>query len=58
MKLYMAVTQDEYELPIAVCTSVQELARKCGVKENTISHTIALYKKRKPRYKKYVVVEV
>lgn len=34
--LYMAVTNDEYELPIFVCDTAQELADKLGVKPNTV----------------------
>lgn len=34
--LYMAVTNDEYELPIFVCDTAQELADKLGVKMNTV----------------------
>ena len=33
----MAVTNDEYELPILVCDTAKELAKKIGVKHNTIS---------------------
>lgn len=30
LKLYLEVTQDEYQLPIVVASSVPELARKTG----------------------------
>ena len=36
MTLYMAVTPDEYELPMAVSDTAAELARKFGIKENYI----------------------
>jgi len=41
MKLYLAVTPDEYELPIYVCDSGKELAEKLGVSQSTIYTLIA-----------------
>lgn len=35
--IYMKVTKDEYELPVAVADTVRELARIVGLKENSIS---------------------
>ena len=35
-KLYFMVTNDEFELPIAVGSSVKELARETGRSENSI----------------------
>ena len=52
MKLYMAVTRDEYELPYAVEQSPSELARAIGVKANTVVKAIG---SGKPGY---VAVEV
>lgn len=40
MKLYLAVTFDEYELPLHVCESVRELASETGVHRNTIYKAI------------------
>jgi hypothetical protein len=34
--LWMKVTSDEYELPVAVADSVGQLAKLCGVSVNTI----------------------
>lgn len=42
--VYMAVTNDEYEFPIALGDTVGELAKQLGVKQNTIRQ--ALYRKR------------
>lgn len=36
MKIWMRVTADEYELPIAVASSARELADMLGVTENNI----------------------
>lgn len=57
MTLFMAVTSDEYELPIAVATSAAELGRMCGVKANTVHHMIYMEKHDicKSRYKKVEV---
>lgn len=38
--VYMEVTKDKYELPLAVSDSIRELARMRGVNASTISHAI------------------
>lgn len=45
--LYMAVTMDEYALPMAVADSPKELARMMGVKEQTVCSCICNSKKHK-----------
>lgn len=52
MRLYMAVTRDRYELPYAVEQTVTDLARKIGVKRDTVYSAISLGRKG------YVVVDV
>ena len=42
-KLYLMVTSDEYELPIIVTDSVDELAEKTGRSKNTIQSEISHY---------------
>ena len=44
MTLWLAVTTDEYELPIAVADSVIELAKMVGVSENAIYQTVRNHK--------------
>lgn len=57
MILYMEVTQDKYELPVAVAYTVAELARLRGVKESTIYSYIS--REKAGRFKsKYKKVEV
>lgn len=57
MFIYMEVTQDKYELPVAVAGSVKELAIIRGITENAISSSMS--HARKNGYKcKYVRVEV
>lgn len=41
MKVYMEITKDEYELPIAVANSAEELARICGTTRNAILSSIS-----------------
>lgn len=41
MKLYLMVTDDKYELPIAVATNVNELSRMSGKSVNTIRSAIS-----------------
>lgn len=58
MKLYMMVTNDEYELPLAVAASAQELARLVGEKTpNNILSTISKAEKLGSR-SKYVRVTI
>lgn len=40
--LYVVTTQDEYELPIAVGDSVQEVSKMTGIPPKTISTSISL----------------
>lgn len=47
MTLYMAVTADEYELPLAVCDLPSTLARKLGVSTNTVAKELCYARKRK-----------
>ena len=42
-KLYLLVSKDEYELPLAVCDSVYELSKKTGATENTIKSSLSHY---------------
>lgn len=39
--LYMRVTKDKYELPVAVAGSSKELADMLGVKPNNVSSSIS-----------------
>ena len=52
--LYIAVSLDEYELPIAVANNVPELARMMGTTANTIRSSIC-HKNRK--YQKVEMIE-
>ena len=39
--LWLAVTSDEYELPIFIADTARELAKKLGLNENSIHSAIA-----------------
>ena len=56
-KLWMFVTKDEYELPLMVCDSVDELAKRLGKRPNTIYSAISKAKL-KNRPCMYHVVEI
>ena len=45
MFLWMAVTPDEYELPIAVADTTRELSKMLGLKGNFIPKMYCLHKK-------------
>lgn len=45
MILYMKVTKDKYELPIAVAGTIKELAIMLGINENSVNHQF--YRQRK-----------
>lgn len=59
--LYVAYTQDKYELPIAVADTAEELARMIGTTANRIYSVISKTKKygyEHPKYRRVVVPEV
>jgi len=55
--LYMQVTQDRLELPVAVAGSIAELAEMTGKSQNNISSTMR-YDKITGRKSRYVKVEM
>lgn len=56
--VYMQVTMDKYELPVAIANSLDELSKITGASKNTISSAIshAKYNKEKYKHSKYVKV--
>ena len=54
MTLYLKITKDRYELPLAVETSEQRLAERVGVGRTVISHAL---KRKKSQYIKIEVEE-
>ena len=55
--IYMMVSHDKYELPLAVADSAKELADMCGVMEHTI-YTMISHAKLNGNFCQYVRVEV
>ncbi len=53
MYVYMEITKDRYELPVAVADTMAELAKICGVHMTAISHAINGAKRTK-----YIRVEI
>lgn len=43
MILYIRISKDKYELPIAVADTVTELAKMCGVRRDTIYQMMSRY---------------
>lgn len=41
MKIYMAVTNDKYELPVAVTTNAAAMAKICGLTEGSVLSSIS-----------------
>lgn len=58
MKLYMAVTPDEYELPIAVCKDIHELAKVFGIKPQSVSEAISKNRPGKKTGAKFIRIEI
>ena len=55
MKIYMQVTQDEYELPIAIACTISELARKVGTDPCNIRSALC-HARKSGKKSKYIVV--
>lgn len=55
--LWLKVTNDKYELPIAVGGTAQELADMLGITDNVIHSTISHYNKGRIKSCPYVKVE-
>lgn len=55
--VYMQVTQDKYELPVAVADSIAELSKMTGKSATTISSTM-YYDRKNGRQCKYVKVNI
>ena len=56
--LFLRITQDKYQLPLAVAGSVRELARMIGVSRNTIASAICHSERQHWKKSAYVRVEV
>ena len=51
--VYLLVTKDKFELPLAVADSMYELARICGVTPSTIMNSVSTTSKRQVNNSQY-----
>ena len=58
MTVYMAVTADKFELPVAVADTAEELAQMLGVKAQSVRVRVWRYKNNVLRRTKYVAVNI
>lgn len=58
MDVWIKVSADEYELPVAIADTPSELARLCGTTANAISSTWSHFKKGKIKRSSYVKVKL
>lgn len=56
--IYMEITRDKYELPVAVADSAKELANLRGVKFRSIHSCISLHEAGKLKTSKYIRIKV
>lgn len=56
-KIWMKVTKDKYELPVAVAESIPELARLTGQSEKSLYSIFCRKRKGSKRYPGYVEVK-
>jgi len=57
MKLYVAVTADEYELPLYVETSASALARILGITKDNLFRSIQKHRRTKTASGEFVRIE-
>lgn len=58
MKVYIHVTRDKYELPLAIADSPSELARITGANRGTVASTLSLFRSGKYKHPQYQEVEI
>ena len=58
MKIYMMVTKDKYEWPLAMAESMGQLGEKVGVSKQTICSTIRRTRMGAKRPQRFVEVEI
>lgn len=58
MKIWMLVTRDKYEFPVAMAESAGKLAQILGVDRNSILAQVNRVKRGKRKRSRYVCVEI
>lgn len=56
--IWMKITKDKFELPVAVADSCEELADICGVSAYTVRNSWRRYAKGKIKKTKYIMVKI
>jgi len=56
--IWMKITNDDFELPLAVADTAQELADICGTTKNCIVSTISHYNQGRIKRTPYVCVRI
>ena len=54
--LWMAVEADEYELPLAVCDTAEELGRLFGIKKSSVIDAVSKQRNGRENGYKYIKV--
>lgn len=58
MTVWILVTKDEFELPVAIADTAKELARICGVSNRTVISGALRSKSGKVKKSRYIKVEI
>lgn len=58
MTVWILVTRDEFELPVAIADTAKELARICGVSNRTVISGALRSKSGKVKKSRYIKVEI
>ena len=58
MKLYLEITQDRLALPVSVCISLPELARRSGLTITNVASQITRGANGEYKYPRFIRVEV
>ena len=58
MTVWILVTKDEFELPVAIADTAKELARICGVSNRTVISGALRNKSGKVKKSRYIKVEI
>lgn len=58
MKLYLWITQDKYQLPLAVSEHAEEVAKASGCKRDSVYSICSKAKRGKLERPRFIIVEV
>lgn len=58
MKVWMRITNDDFQLPVAVADTAAELAAMCGTSANSIVSAVSHVKAGRKKFCSYVCVEI